>query len=378
MISRKNLLFSIAILVFLGAPSAHGMHRFSRLKSGAKKFFTRQRVASGFKKTMKTAAFVAFWGNTVAVASAPLWIDHTSHGPSALDDAGPESQKFVKKILQEHGYSEEFIESIVIKRSSSFSALETINKNYMTVPFWDRELDYAQRLYSGEKLDEVQNPGRRDLIGLYMSALGKKSLSKPNARKILEMRGLALSPSALSVWKGSILHEAGHLINNDPFVLLSVNLLCAAYFSHWGIGCIGKLFTKIPSVVKIGKKLGQAGVHTVKGISAGLALWPKLKIRDLGQIPYGKFCEYRADQEVIKRSTDSQILVALGDVFKICDEIGLVVVANDQPRLGKLVKRFPQLLELFDVHPRGSVRAAYLEKAAQKCKKDAVKCKALN
>lgn len=387
MISRKNLLYSIVLVVFLGAPFAHGMQRINRLKSGAKKFFTAQKMANRFKKTMQITAAGLFWGSTLWQANPTRF----SYMPYIFD-AEPESKKFVKAVLKEHGYPDSMIENIQVRQGNKFCATQTMREtknNYIVVPFYDKDLKYAYQLSVGKvsfKGKISSNEYDHEYLA-YRKKIEQKILdlkcaypliSVPALRKYQEFFGKELSSSTLPLWKGSIVHEASHLVHDEPSYGHHINLLCAAFASQAGMGYTGKLMSKIPLVVKTAKKIGQFKLHIAQGIVAALLLPLKFKLRDIATFPYKKFCEYRADQEVIKRSSDPRVLEANASGYKAIDEVVLALEKRDNPRLGFLLKRFPQLVELLDPHPRPSVRSTYFAKAAENCQKDAAKCKTMD
>ena len=88
---------------------------------------------------------------------------------------------------------------------------------------------------------------------------------------------------------------------------------------------------------------------------------------------FGKYCEFRADKEILKRAYNplmleteaeafSELQARIDDYRKHESEHG----SGWRKLKAKILCRFPWLDELLDEHPRSSVRAAYFERAHKK------------
>ena len=276
-----------------------------------------------------------------------------STGLQAVDSSlGPISQAFIRYTLKSFDYDQKDINTVILAHSSEGFAFRP-EFRHILVPFNDTDIIWLiQKLPAGER--------NRIITGMYNEGvmIDLDRMRYANLRnKSHDTLSMLLSPLAESnncrainriyrSWQAGLLHEMGHFTNDLNFPR-----------KQWFLGAT--LFASAMSV-----KYGlPKGLNMLAGsFIAGAVLNFFLSKRN----------EYYADKEVIKRATlknEPAILEAEGYLFKVA-HVAMLIGPKKSKIINKIrravLKRIPILLELMDVHPRHSVRAAYFQNAYEK------------
>lgn len=113
---------------------------------------------------------------------------------------------------------------------------------------------------------------------------------------LLTNMGIATGPYSLMYWKTAIIHEAGHVINNDRLKRIA-------------------LYTALPLLIHFGTK-------KVPFLHFLPMRFTTYRFMEKGaELGLGKYAEYQADYEIIKRVQDPQALEVTSFFYKNIQEI---------------------------------------------------------
>lgn len=217
-------------------------------------------------------------------------------------DAEYETKKFVREVLKEAGYDQNKIDKISILKGKRFCS----HLNTIVVPINDKLLSEAYHNKSKNECPDIKNN--------------------------------------LSLWRGLIIHEMGHIqhhhIIQRHLFLLAINCFTCA------------LFGAKSSPPSLDDPFGEPDpLKTALAISGSVIYFDYL----LGN-PLWRYCERQADAEVIKRIKDIEVLEAMQKYF--------------ETESTKKLSWFENVQDFFDIHPKDIERAQLFCKAAQQLRED--------
>lgn len=262
-----------------------------------------------------------------AAAASAVWYtkrqydNYQQEGMRLITQSKPaddKSQKFIEDIIKKN-YPElkDRTINIILDENQSFAATKYDGVNYLVVPFNDTQLEQAiEKKATRQKYPTLAHTLR----------INDHLLNDDETIALLEYRGVAMTGQTLDIWHGNILHECSHISNNDTTVRLAANI-APAYAIIIASNLIKRKLALIP-------------------VTIALCQTP---------LAVARWQEYRADQDAIKRATNPEILIAMGNWFARFPVIPPTNLAE-------------QIQQLRKPHPENATRAAYLTKASQELK----------
>lgn len=274
--------------------------------------------------TLATGMLSSYFAYDLYARKEAIEKDQTRILQKARNNPQPKTEAFVLETLHA-AYPElkgRTIEVIAGSRSEnksfSVTAYKGINRIY--IPFDDKDLELARDC----KSNHLRAPEEK--IAEFIKA-NNIHLSIDEYIATQEHIGIAMIPSNLDSWHWSILHEGSHITYNDvhkrenvAYALTPLVLLACA-----------KSMQKFSAPLLLA-----AGVTT-------LATPHAMKCH----------CEYRADQETIKRSKDAALFKAASESFANYPKRDVSTLSN-------------RIQYYLDPHPSNQRRAVYLNNAAKK------------
>ena len=356
----------------------------------AKPFFT---TSKGFAKGMRGFNNVAFFSITYGLIGYGTFADYMNI--KIYSDVSPYVAKFTQETLKKYGYLASFYTSVRLKKAppiiNSICAPLSI---CILIPFSKAQLLKAQTLYNNNEnlpipIEDKEDSFKKRFFDLTMP---EDIFPKKVKETFMEEFGLAVNPTTLLLWQNAILHEASHIEHRDAWQQIALISICPLAIHYASKKLAKSLHPNIPI-------LQHNANNIVRGLAAAAFLPVKLGSTALAiiaiQITVGKWHEYRADQNIIKRVSDPQALkkeaewycnkAILNDTLnniKLADleiekaeaqdtETYQACLKKEQKIKRKIefYKKYPWLEELCTTHPREVVRSAYFAAAAEKLRK---------
>ncbi len=258
------------------------------------------------------------------------------------------AQSFVLEVVKET-YPELKDQALFVQANyKNFAATGATNTrtglklgHFIAVPFNEEELIKAKYLKEeGAHVDLEQTyEAARDQLLKKQGSLNENATPSEKIAS-LEECGYACTPATLDVWKSIIMHEAGHIINKD----------CDP--------SVSRLFDVFHTICM------QPPLLYVTLMSP-LMLNPKLSLLLAGSVIVGYRNAYkkerRADQEVIERAKDPNMLRAISKHYNGLSQAKTVYFAKRN-----IIFDMSKFLQY---HPSNKKRAAYFAKAAEELEK---------
>ncbi len=328
---KKTILILSLVCCAMTAQFAYSMHNFS------------QKCANGFRVAMKTAHFAGLLGLPAYAIASQIQYLKDEPGVEVFSES---SKQFMQNAIHE-AYPELKDRELVIlgRQGDGWFSAQWNNKNYLLTPCDETELQkaiaYKKNNTRNPLLDVMEEANK--LEAPCRVASDNYNLAKHTAME--EDFGIAMTPNTIDVWKGTMLHEASHLLHNDSRksiieqVALPAVVLCGTQLIKKRLGLTTLLQSK-PILGNIIRGIGYAPSFILK-MQATIAL----------SIPLRYARELRADQDAIARAQDAAVLHASSENFKHYPEARTI---SDKIRV------------FFGAHPSNKMRAAYYKEGALK------------
>jgi hypothetical protein len=290
-----------------------------------------------------------FWKNgifwPVTLTSALLVV--LSYGIAqreTLDNvAGAQTIAFVKGVLLEAGYSPAAIDRLTILSGKPFCSL----RNCIYVPFNDEQLLRAQKYFYTQQDEEGKT-----LAGAYVQKLREMKnyvdFTDQDLLNILQFEGKAITAESIPFWKGAIIHEMAHIVHGHIGKMSLFLATVGAFVAGYSVTLCHRNRCMQESFTRLGRFECAYIIPATTSIAALLFF-------------SGRFWrphEIQADDEIIKRTKDPQVLKAVAQMFQSADKLHQV---KNEGAASIIVNT----LRYFDPHPRGKERAEKLTKAYQ-------------
>ncbi len=302
---------------------------------------------SFLEKQKKIFTGHVFW--KIAVLSSTIAaLGYLISQRETLDNiAGDETKKFVRDTLRQAGYSEDQIKKVNIYSGSPFCSM----RNSIFVPFNDEQLLRAQRYYETGKDLEGEKLARAYVRKMKESRVFDE-LDEDDILNVLQFEGKAITADSIPFWKGAIIHEMGHIVHSHvkktSFFLGTVGSFIAAY----GVAAMHE--RKMHEHKKMQKCFNTLGRNYAQFVAAVTILSAVMFFSGRMRRPH----ESQADDEVIKRISDPEVLRASAQMFK---SAGKLVHSKSWWKRACI-----KTLLFFDPHPRGDERALKFKRAYRK------------
>ena len=367
---------------------------YSSFGQKAKKLFTKEKMSAGLRRTA-TGLYGLSLAGILYEKKLKSWLgtqNSIEYSNSIISIQPKKSIIFIKNVLREYEFPESIIDNLVMaygpfgttKIPKYYLAFEKDRKmpsikhspgNHVLCSIInDLRIEKAQCKYKGlscEKISTRQHKTEEKTEEDIQKEAKKRQLNPELVRYEAEIKGEYITKHTLPLWRGSILHEGGHMMHNHAqkaAIGCALSPFAAHYGFKYGIRPLNKKFQKSTLFNICKQKLGIAGVNVIKTIGRIPLLGITVSLGLLLQLAQGKYHEYQADQEVIKRVKDPEILEASAYMFEKTAKYRDAHFKDE--KLGQICMKYPFLWELRDEHPRGEVRARYFKEAANALKKE--------
>lgn len=315
---------------------------------------TKQNISSDFMvRALGTSALVA---TLVPPLSLLIRFCNEKRVTRKKQSLGPIATAFVRFTLTMHGYSPAEYTPFTFCQGDCFECCQRI----ISVPFNDEALIAI--------IGQLAAKDRRGLLfclvqhGLELSSVEKYPVQKLKIPRtyvpFIRYAGCSCEESKQIFFKkilidfqAAILHEMSHALHNDTGLI------------HFGL-----IFGCIPLLWKLDKLL----ITLFSSRCVRHLAFPSIYflLYKLVTISVGKFCETRADKEVVKRARYALLLKTQYEYYKNVDNCVQKDRLHDatygtwwRKLPAKMLLQFPWIDELTDEHPRHSRRARYFERA---------------
>lgn len=305
--------------------------------------YTMHNFANGFRKAMKTAHLAGLVGLPAYAIAQQVQYLKDEPGAEVFSE---NSKQFILATMQE-AYPELKDRELVIlgKQGDGWFSAQWGNKNYLLTPCDEKELQKA----IAYKKNNTRNP----LLAMMeetnkLEAPCRVAPKDYNFAVYIAMEedfGIAMTPSTIDIWKGTLLHEASHLLHNDSTKNL-IEQFTFPMLVHFGMQVIKKKLG-LTTLLHAKPILG----NVLKGCGYIPSLPLKLLLAHALTIPLRYAREYRADQEAIERAHDPAILEASSISFQHYPEARTI-----KDKVGTFL----------GAHPSNKKRAAYYKEGALK------------
>lgn len=229
----------------------------------------------------------------------------------------------------------------VVSSPINWAGMSVNNTDHIFVNTEDKEIVKAKEYKKKNTAKELTKELIKD------AAAYKATI--PEMVALCEISGIAMKPTTIDAWNGIILHEASHILHKDD----------ASRRKYLGIIPIALLATTEAVKTKLGLhtllSTHSVGVNFLKGIGYISSLPIKIGLTLYLLNPLQYLQEYRADQDVIERVQNPEVLKAMSNLFE-----SLPDQKHTKPTIRQKIEN------LIPTHPSWKTRAKYFAEAAEK------------